>query len=228
MRVPAITFRHIVCLAAFAGALTYATEARAALITVNSGNIGSTFTVNFDGNVGGSNVPGLTASALFKLTAFSGNSATFDITLTDTSSVTSRVSSLGFDTTPDVASASSSGLFNIAVISGSYPNGFGSIDTCFKDGGGPGNCQGAGSGGVTNGNSGTFTVVLTFGSTLSSLGFDKFGVRYQSIDGVTAGTSGTGVGTVSSDPTPAPEPTTMVLLGTGLIGAALARRRARQ
>ncbi len=136
------------------------------------------------------------------------------------------MSSLGFDTTPDLTGASASGIFNFAVLGSSYPNGFGSIEACFNDAQ-PNTCNGGGGGGVTTG-TGTFNIVLDFTGPITQFSFDKFGVRYQSITGTTLGNSGTGVGTVTTDPTPAPEPTTMVLLGTGLIGAALARRRARQ
>ncbi len=222
----ASAFRHIVCLAAFVGAVTYATEAKAALVTVDS--VGDSFTVDFDGNVAGTSVPGLTAEAVFTVTSFTSSSIAFKIDLTNTSSggIGSRVSSLGFDTTPNLTGATSSGIFNFAVLGSSYPNGFGSIETCFNDAQ-PNTCNGGGSGGVTTG-TGTFNIVLDFTGPITQFSFDKFGVRYQSITGTTLGNSGTGVGTVTTDPTPAPEPTTMVLLGTGLVGAALARRRARQ
>ncbi len=221
------TLRHIVCLAAFVGAVTYATEAKAALVTVDS--VGDSFTVDFDGNVAGQNLPGLTAEAVFTVTAFTSSSISFKIDLTNTTSdpLDSRVSSLGFDTTPDITGASASGIFNFAVLGSSYPNGFGSIEACFNDAQ-ANTCNGGGGGGVNKGSTGTFNIVLDFNGPITQFSFDKFGVRYQSITGTTLGTSGTGTGTVNTDPTPAPEPTTMVLLGTGLVGAALARRRARQ
>jgi hypothetical protein len=221
------TFRHIVCLAAFVGAVTYATEAKAALVTVDS--VGDSFTVDFDGNVAGQNLPGLTAEAVFTVTSFTSSSIAFKVDLTNTTSdpLDSRVSSLGFDTTPDITGASASGIFNFAVLGSSYPNGFGSIEACFNDAQ-ANTCNGGGGGGVNKGGTGTFNIVLDFNGPITQFSFDKFGVRYQSITGTTLGTSGTGTGTVNTDPTPAPEPTTMVLLGTGLVGAALARRRARQ
>ena len=162
------------------------------------------------------------------MTSFTANSIGFDVDLTNTSGsgITSRISGLGFDTTPGITGATSTGVFNIAVLGGAYPNGFGGIEACFKDGGGTSNCQGGGSGGVSTGVTGNFDIVLGFTGPITQFTFDKFGVRYQSIGGTTAGTSGTGTGT-PRPPTSVPEPSSAALLGTGLVASLVARRRRR-
>lgn len=206
---------------------TAATVGAAHANTVTTANVGSTFTVQFDGNINTTNIPDLTSKADFTLLSVVGNVWTFkiDLTVTATNGVTARVSSLGFDTTPNITSATTSGLFNIAVLGGSYPNGFGSIEACFKDGGGTTNCQGGGSGGTFT--TGTFTTALNFGSALSSITFDKFGVRYQSIAGVascggsTDCSSGTGTGTF------VPEPASWLLMIAAFGGLGWQVRRSR-
>lgn len=185
-------------------------------VTINANDSGSSFTVNFDGNIDRNVVPGLSSQATFNFQGFSNKVATFLITLTNTSSggILSRTSSLGFNTNPNLQNATVSGLFDHAIINGSYPNGFGNIEICFTAGN---NCQGGGNGGVDNNPStvnpvtGQFTTRLAFDAPLNSLTLSNFGVRYQSISGNGFnGASGTGRGT------PVPEPTT--ILGTLLAG----------
>ncbi|MEA5511739.1 cistern family PEP-CTERM protein [Crocosphaera sp. UHCC 0190] len=190
-----------------ASALTISNDS---VTDITAADIGQSFTVKFNGNVATQDVAGLTSEATFTLVNFNNSGALFSIALTNTSSggIGSRVSSLGFNTDPVLTGATSTGIFDIAVRNGAYPNGFGPIGVCFKAGGGTSNCQGGGGGGVPTGNTGNFTVALNFapGALMppSSLSLSNFGVRYQSITGTNLGNSGTGTGT------PVPEPLTIL------------------
>lgn len=211
--------------AAIAGLLGLAAPAGAVVIQATDA-VGSQFTVNFDGNVSETDVPGLTSTAVFTFGGVSGNSYLFSVELTNTSSmgITSRTSVLGFDVSPDLNGATSSGLFDTAVLGGSLPNQFGDIEVCFKDGGGP-NCQGGGGGGVATGDPAeTFDIALIFADLPDSIELTNFGVRYQSIEGTDLGGSGTGRGT-EVPPTEVPEPGMLALLGAGLLMAGGLRRR---
>lgn len=221
-RIKAVMKRVAVTAAIAAVALAAPATVSAAPITVTAP---TTFSILFDGNVGGTPIPELTAQADFNFTGFTdtnpadGNTeANFIVTLTNTTSspVTSRVTGLGFDIEPDATGGNVSGLFTNFLLDGAYPNNFGPIEVCVNSGGN--SCQGGGNGGVTTGNSGQFNLRLIFSGVVNSIALDNFGVRYQSITGVRAGTSGTGSGT------PTPEPGTLMLMGGGM-AAAFARWR---
>lgn len=198
----------------------------AASIDLTSANVGSTFTILLDGNVAGQNVSNLTGKANITLTGLSGNTATFDVTLYNTSSspVTSRISGFGFDTDATISSASVTGVFANAVLNAGLPNNAGSLDVCFTNGN---TCQGGGGTGIASGSSGMFSATLNFASNLSSLDLSDFKVRYQSITGVAGGNSGTGMGYLPPNDPPGgvPEPGTYLLCSAGLAGIGLFRRR---
>lgn len=208
-----------------------ATPALADAITFDSSDIGTAYTLNYNGFSDSTTISGLTASTTFTLASISGNTYTFNYSVTNTSSAPitdSRISSFAFNTDPTISGASSTGAFSYTTLNGSYPNGIGGVDVCFKDAS-TGACSGGGSGGLTLGQTGTGTFSLTFSQPVSSLTLSDFYVRYQSISGAGNITSASGAGTQSSSGgTSVPEPGMLGLLGGALMATALLRRRRRR
>lgn len=217
--------------------LACAAPAFADSITLGSGDIGSSFSLNYDGFSDGTPISGLTGSTTFKLTGVSGNDYTFDYNVANTSSAPvtdSRISSFAFNTDPTISSANSTGAFSYTTLSSNYPNSIGTVDVCFKDAA-TGSCAGGASGGLNLGETGTGSFTLSFSAPVSALTLSDFYVRYQSITGVPGISSASGAGTMtttsggstggSTGGTPVPEPGMLGLLGASLLGLAMARRR---
>ena len=217
-------------LAAVAG-LSFAAPAWADAITLDSSNIGQSFSVSFDGFADGTSINGLSADATFTLSSITSTGYVFDYSLTNTTSggLDSRVSSFAFDVDPTIVGASSTGAFSYAVLDSNYPNGIGTVDVCFK-GGSSNSCAGN-TGGVQTGDTGTGTLTLSFDAAPDAITLSDFFNRYQSITGAGSVTSASGSGTISSSSssggTPVPEPGTLGILGLGLAGLAMARLRRR-
>lgn len=229
--------RKLLPFASLAALALSSVPAHADAITLDSGDIGQSYSFSFDGFSGGTTVQGLTSLATFTLTAISGSSYSFSYSLTNSTGapLTSRLSGFGFNTDPNIVSASSTGAFSYTTLNSSYPNGIGAIDVCFKDAS-TGSCSGGGSGGLTAGSTGTGSFTLNFSQPVTSLTLSDFYVRYQSITGAGNITSASGAGTLtgssgggststSSGGTSVPEPGMLGLFGAALIGVGLMRRR---
>lgn len=215
--------------------LTMPGAAFADAIVLDGNDVGTSFTVGFDGFDGSGTIAGLTGSAIFTLTSITASSYTFGYTVDNTSSsplTSSRISGFGFNTDPNISGASSTGAYNIVGTTSNVPN-IGTVDVCFKDGGGTNSCAGGGAGGVTLGDTGSGSLTLSFANALSSLNISDFFVRYQSIAGTDANTpsSAVGSGTIttsgggSSGGVPVPEPGMLGLFMLGAAGLWFRRRR---
>lgn len=205
-------------------------------VVINAANSGYNFTVDYTGQVNGSSTNLLGGLSSFTFNGVTNNGLTYNFgySVTNDSSVSSRLTSFGFDVAPDAKSASSTGFFGSANLNNNFPEGVGKLDVCFEADSN-GNCTG-GSGGLNQNQTGTGTFALTFAQVMQSVTLEEFTTRFQSINpSINGASSGVGIGAVvqggggGGSPIVAPEPGTwmMMLGGFGFIGFALRRRQGR-
>lgn len=212
--------------------LAIAAPASAGPITLGSGDIGTSYTIDFDGFSGSSSntIEGLTSSLTLTLNSATSNAYTFsyDLANTTSSGLTSTVSSFAFNTDPQISSASSTGDYSYVTLDSTYPNQIGSVDVCLKAGG-SNSCSNGG--GVSAGDTGTGTLTLNFANLMDSITLSDFFVRYQAITGAGKVTSASGQETTStststsSGGTPVPEPGMLGLFGLAVGAIFFGRRR---
>ena len=197
-----------------------------ALFLLNVG-IAKADTVQIVGNANGS-----LATATVTC-SFNSQTNTFTFTITNTSPFDARITGIGFDL-PPAGNASGSGLngFSGANVAGfTFGDGdlgnvpqFNSAVLDFGWTTGPsGNFNGGSpNAGIAPGNSLTFTVTGPFAGFNEAQICNSILVRFQQVG---ANGDGSDVGTPG---TPVPEPTSMLLLGTGFIGVmGVVKRRLR-
>jgi hypothetical protein len=223
--------RALVALVAMIGA---ATAAEASII-INANALNTSFNVNYLGLVGGTSTSNVTAAGSFMFTGVTNNNLTynFNYSLLNNSIYDSRLSSFGFNVVSGatIAAVSSTGYYSYANQNQNYPEGVGTIETCYSPENN-GTCTGNGGGLTSNPDqTGTGTLSITLASAMASLTLDDFVTRFQAINPTVNGSnSGVGIGTIQDISGPvsaAPEPATwaMMLIGFGFIGFALRRPR---
>ena len=171
-------------------------------------------------NTANTNVGNLTGSGSMVIGGFNSNLLTLQVTLNNTSDPSERLTSFGFGINPNATGVAFSDLPDGGMINAtlaSIPS-LAAIEVCAYGGE---NCSGGANGGIFGGASDTFSILLS-GAWGSSVDIAPIGFKYQTGFGSFEFTTNGGGGT---PPQQVPEPDVLFLLGAGLVGLALSRRR---
>jgi hypothetical protein len=187
----------------------------------------------------------LSAQIVFDLQSITATTATFAVTVTNTTAFSkpgkSRLVSFGIETvtpnlTGSIATNDATGAAWTTLLGENLP-GFGRPGICAIARSHANNCAGGGNGGLEAGESDSFLWILTgdLGSSPAISFTSLIPIRFQSVNGWGRGADSITL-EASTPEQPlviqpesrqqVPEPGSLMLVGLGLLGSALARRRA--
>ena len=196
----------------------------------------SDFTISWDLAIAGH--PDVMATAQFSNFSFiASNKVQFTLDVTNTTAnggsgaySNDRFTSFGWDTSPLATAVTDTTAVYASTTNVSL--GPDHVSVCFYSG--P-NCNGGGNGGVESSDlatisnpstTGSLTVTLTFGtSSVPPLDFSNFDGKFQTSAG---SVEGYGTCTSGCDPAPVPEPMSLTLLGSSLLGLGFILHRSRR
>jgi len=176
-------------------------------VTIGINQTGASGTTSLQGFVDVGNtatsISGLTGTLGLTYTSGAFNAGTnttaynFNYTVANTSSgntTSSAIGSFGLNTTPNLTNATSTGLYNLALLNPSFPNvnGANVIEACFSAGNNSCNANGTV---LTPGQTTSGTLSLIFAGNVSSISLDGAYLRFQGVDSTSPNLNGaSGVG----------------------------------